>query len=258
MKDKTELRRRKAIRTSQIKKLLQDRGYKSPAAYKRYIDDVGRAPEKYPGKSLSSSATFRNLIDGKSIQADFVEEYADDLGVSTDYLLGRSPYFHVDNQVISELTGLSDASIEVLREIKRRADNPGWDDDLSAEASTFIACLNLILETTEAKVEQEVRPMPLQILDGDHKVKDVIHDYKTEVVDKEWPINSFLTYVMKYIGKEPRIVGHEDGQPLIFEDEDIGQMIPPMILYRTWLRDMVLKGLDELAGRKEGRDNGKH
>ncbi len=38
--------------------------------------------------------------------------------VSSDYISGRTDYTHIENEYISELTGLSDESIEVLRAIK--------------------------------------------------------------------------------------------------------------------------------------------
>jgi transcriptional regulator with XRE-family HTH domain len=40
--------------------------------------------------------------------------------VSAEYLLGLTKWTHVENESISELTGLSDESIEVLRELKSR------------------------------------------------------------------------------------------------------------------------------------------
>ena len=40
--------------------------------------------------------------------------------ISSEYILGLTRYSHVENEQISELTGLSDESIEVLREINKR------------------------------------------------------------------------------------------------------------------------------------------
>lgn len=210
-------------------------------------------------KSGMSLKTYSKFLRTGTLNAANLKALAGSLNVSVDYLLGAVTFKNVGNDEITKLTGLSDKSIEILREIKRRADNPGFDDDCSAEASSFIACLNLILESTIVRDDYEIISMPRTVLDKKRKAVDESNDDKSRiVVRKEWAIQSFLTYVMKYIGKKPTVIGHEDGMPLVFEDEDIAQAVSPQILYRTWLRDMVLQDLEVLAHKKEGRDNGKH
>lgn len=209
-------------------------------------------------KSGMSLKTYSKFLRTGTLNAANLKALAGSLNVSVDYLLGAVAFKNIGNDEITKLTGLSDKSIETLREIKRRADNPGWDDDCSAEASAFIACLNLILENTEVRVDHEIRPETLWLLDVKSNTGKVVTTGKMEVDDKKYLIDSFLISVMKYLGKRPTVKGFKDGDLLEFEGEDSTHAVAPLLLYRTWLRDMVLQDLDKLASKKEGRDNGKH
>ena len=51
-------------------------------------------------------------------QADTLERLADLYEVSIDNLMGRSDHAHIENEDIEKITGLSEKSIEVLREIQ--------------------------------------------------------------------------------------------------------------------------------------------
>lgn len=227
-----------------IEKLRREKGY-----------DTQEALAIKSGMSVKS---YRKFLKTGTLNAENLKALAVALNVSVDYLLGAVTFKNVGNDEITKLTGLSDKSIEVLREIKRRADNPGWDDDCSAEASAFIACLNLILENTEVRVDHEIRPETLWLLDVKSNTGKVVTTGKMEVDDKKYLIDSFLISVMKYLGKRPTVKGFKDGDLLEFEGEDSTHAVAPLLLYRTWLRDMVLQDLDVLARKKEGQDNGKH
>ena len=63
---------------------------------------------------------------------------------SMDFLLGYSDYTQIGNEEIEELTGLSEAAINRLRQQKKHHDQ--WKD---GQATSIIRTLNLILETEE-------------------------------------------------------------------------------------------------------------
>lgn len=251
MKDKTELKRRKAIRTKQINKLLKERGHKSPEAYKRYIDEVRAEPWRFPGKEFAASSTFRNLIDGKSIESDNLELYADDLGASTDYLLGRSAYLQVGNQEIAESTGLTDESIEKLKRISSLAAEASPSNDPATYAKALIDCLNLILESTHIKtyaepqrVRDESQPEYEQVLDNGLKV--IILPTKEQAGESFTVSNPILGNIYGYI------FNHPEGMTE-FENPDSGdtRILSKASLYRTYLKDQIFIALEALREKIE-------
>lgn len=69
--------------------------------------------------------------------------------VSSEYILGLTRYTHPENEKISELTGLSDESIEVLRAINER--NSSHDESIKCGSNLekgTLDFINFILEKT--------------------------------------------------------------------------------------------------------------
>ena len=235
MKDREQLKKRKDIRTVQINKLLKKKGYRSAAAYKRHIDYVRENPDLFPGKEFAASATFRNLMDGKSIQSDFIEQYADDLDTSTDYLLGRTPYISIGNEEISAITGLSDDAIEVLRRINSASKETNPANGEGQDSRLIIHCINLLLENTRFM--------------------------------RGFYVENLFRYISWYILKNPKIM---DLKPLkgaetapvqrVYFDSDESYHVPFAApeLYRTTVIKIIEDKLNDIVKEREGKNNGKH
>lgn len=148
--------------SNRLKKLRRDLGYKSAEAFaEKYHFSV------YTYKEWESKGHMPTLASLETLAGIF--------NVSIDYLLGRSDYLRIGDESISEITGLSKQSIEVLRYIKE-AKEPycGIGSDNFAEKNALITeMINELLEDSYdslafAKKETEKHPgvCPLDSLFG--------------------------------------------------------------------------------------------
>lgn len=76
----------------------------------------------------------------------YYESLADVYGVSIDYILCRDDTRSVENELISQRTGLSDHSIEVLKYASQFKYSTFNDEE--AENSLILTCINEVLEQT--------------------------------------------------------------------------------------------------------------
>lgn len=86
-----------------IQRLRKEKGY----TRETLADEIGY-----------SSKTLQKIEQGKQdISSNALCQLADVLGVSTDYLLCRTNYTSINNEMISHEIGLSDASIENIKDV---------------------------------------------------------------------------------------------------------------------------------------------
>lgn len=110
-----KLRDKKDLENSILYQLRSEKGY----TQEQICDELHITADTYREYEYEPQKT----------PADILCKLADLYDKSIDYLLGRTPYSHYENKEISEMTGLSDKSIELLRFIKKSIPPKSYDEN---------------------------------------------------------------------------------------------------------------------------------
>lgn len=158
--------------------------------------------------------------------------------VSTDYLLGETPYRNHGNEIIMEVTGLSEVSVEALRFF--RTDSGDNDYDLMHH-KTF-EFINLILQASAQQIAE----------------------YRS-AADPDFPVMTLFSTMMQYIETKNIALSYYDNGKRItlpssiasleFDDEVSGYTVAE--LGRIVLLNHITNTLEKMRTDRRG-NNGQH
>ena len=131
--------------------------------------------------------TYQNYEQGHNFPTlQYADSLANLYSVSIDYLLGKSSYTNADNEMISEVTGLTDSSIDCLKTIKFDSDKLKLLNLLMSNYDLF----SELLQNLDVMLSQE-KMMEFNNLDPSFasiyaytKIKNILSQYR-EVIDNE-------------------------------------------------------------------------
>lgn len=98
---------------------------------------------------------------GETIRTDYLSALADFFHVSTDFLLHRIDYISVGDKEISDITGLSRVSIQVLRYLNLQPKNE-IDEEANSNHDT-IDLINRVLEHTSQHMRYSDEGIPYPV-----------------------------------------------------------------------------------------------
>lgn len=167
---------------------------------------------------------------------------ADFFKVSTDFLLGRSEYRSVGNDLIGLETGLSNKSIEILRYINHLEipDNTWLCDDYIGHNKLTIEAINDLLEASSQEIER----------------------HKKENDDSDIIFTPF-TYIAEYLhtdrSKVEGLPEYDGLQFIPFNDGLMEFQTDAKELYKKYVEDKIMKALDNVSEKISGKEkHGKH
>ena len=168
---------------------------------------------------------------GGVLAVEHLQRLADLFNVSTDYLLCRTDDLNIGNAEISEATGLSETSIEVLRFLNKTPEIIGNLEEYQNDTVRFINRALEIASVQIKRIEREGEEIPVY----------------TIFSEMEKYANSGQVTVEDDTGEKKEIVFFSDGQKLI--SENTGR------LYRESVMTMIRKELDYFQSLETGRKN---
>lgn len=131
--------------------------------------------------------TYQNYEQGRNFPTlQYADSLANLYSVSIDYLLGKSSYTNADNEMISEVTGLTDSSIDCLKTIKFDSDKLKLLNLLMSNYDLFSELLqNLgVMFSQEKMMEFNNLDPSFASIYAYTKIKNILSQYR-EVIDNE-------------------------------------------------------------------------
>ena len=183
------------------------------------------------GTTPDPAKTIRTYEKGKCSSAYITAALADFYDVSMDYILGLDDYQHIGNKEISEITGLSEKSIEVLRYLKVHGSS-------RAEGSLCKALNRLQLDTINRLLESaNMYTLPTEGVDPEEEIED-----------------HFCFTIFEYIGKYLGIVKStiRDQEFVTIDNEALPDGMTVNELYQPVLLKRIEKALDVMKEANNG------
>lgn len=196
--------------SERLKHLRRNMGYRSAESFAQHHHFAVETYKEWEIKG--HTPVLNNLI-----------ELAEIFNVSVDYLLGRSNTIHVENKEISEITGLSEDAIEVLRYI-RNTKTPDfvWDlDDTEGHNRVVVDMINELLEDSIDSIQIAKR--------------------KNDESPSIYHIGSIFTLFYQYIYSDSARIDNNENQFLWFNLGFHDVMESGPALYR----EMIIKRIEQ-------------
>lgn len=162
------------------------------------------------GFTVDPAKPIRTYEKGKCSSAYIVHAIADYYDVSIDYLLGLDDCLHIGNKEISDITGLSEKSVEVLRYLNKFKETRL--DDVAGANKAQLKMIDLLLSTL----------------------------YDQCKADNEFPVTSIFLAMSRYIGADDPTI---KGKPVVtIENNNSGS---DMVSVNEVYRPLMLKRIED-------------